>query len=123
MLDFTSRMAWSNVATGRFRVARAAPNASSTLPSSRTVVPAMSRQATVIRVIGKSPPRWRSAGHAATARSGDQHDARLGLGSVIKRGADTDFTVDPSPAALDPRDGGAEQRLGAALQVVVGVGV
>jgi hypothetical protein len=57
MLDRTSTMAWSYAAAGRSCVAIAAENASSTLPSSRTVVPAMSRQATVIRVNGTSPPR------------------------------------------------------------------
>jgi hypothetical protein len=57
MLDRTSLMAWLYAAAGRFAVAIAAENASSTLPSSRTVVPAMSRQAIVIRVNETSPPR------------------------------------------------------------------
>ena len=51
-------MAWWYAAAGRFCAPIAAENAASTLPSSWTVVPAMSRQATVIRVIGTSPPRW-----------------------------------------------------------------
>ena len=58
MLDRTSFMAWLNAATGRFCSAMAAVKASITVPSSATVVPAMSRQATVIRVMsGTSPPR------------------------------------------------------------------
>ena len=58
MLDRTSFMAWLNACTGRFCAAMAEVKASSTVPSSRTVVPAMSRQATVMRVIGTSPPLW-----------------------------------------------------------------
>ena len=49
MLDRTAVMACSKAAPGR--PAMAAANASSTVPSSATVVPAMSRQATVIRVM------------------------------------------------------------------------
>jgi hypothetical protein len=56
MLDRTSVMARLYAATGRFCTAMAAENASMTVPSSRTVVPAMSRQATVIRINETSPP-------------------------------------------------------------------
>ena len=59
MLDRTSIMAWLQVASGRFCAAMAAENASKTVPSSAMVVPAMSRHATVIRVNGTSPLRWR----------------------------------------------------------------
>jgi hypothetical protein len=70
MLDRTAVMAWLNVATGRFCAAMAAENASITVPSSAMVVPAMSRHATVIRVIGTSPLRWRGnmSCHARLAR-------------------------------------------------------
>ena len=51
MVDRTSVMAWLYAATGRFCSAMAEVKASITVPSSSTVVPAMSRQATVIRVI------------------------------------------------------------------------
>jgi hypothetical protein len=57
MLDCTSVMACWYAASGRFCSVMAAVNASITVPPSATVVPAMSRQATVIRVNGKSPPR------------------------------------------------------------------
>ena len=57
MLDFTSVMAWWNAATGRVCSVIAAVNAAITVQSSATVVPAMSRQATVIRVNGTSPLR------------------------------------------------------------------
>ena len=53
MLDRTAVIACSKAGPGRSLTAAA--NASSTVPSSATVVPAMSRQATVIRVIGTSP--------------------------------------------------------------------
>jgi len=70
MLDRTSVMAWSYAATGRFCAAMAAENASITVPSSAMVVPAMSRQATVMRLIGTSPLRWRGnmSCHARPAR-------------------------------------------------------
>ena len=52
--------------------------ASSTVPSSRTVVPAISRQATVIRVNGMSLRDGRGTGHAPSPWPGDQHYAGLG---------------------------------------------
>jgi hypothetical protein len=58
MLDRTSVMAWLYAATGRFCAAMAAEKASMTVPSSRTVVPAMSRQATVMRLMRTSPLLW-----------------------------------------------------------------
>jgi len=51
MLDRTYFTAWLYEAPGRFWAAMAAENASITVPSSRTVVPAISRQATEILVI------------------------------------------------------------------------
>ncbi len=55
MLDRTSLMAWLNWDSGRFCSVMAAVKASITVPSSATVVPAMSRQATVI-LTRTSPP-------------------------------------------------------------------
>ena len=58
MLADTSFMACPNSAVDRPRPEMAEPNAFMTMPSSRTVVPAMSRQAIVMGVMRMSPPLW-----------------------------------------------------------------
>ena len=70
MLDRTSFMAWLNAITGRFCSVIAAVKAASTVPSSATVVPAMSRQATVIRVISGTSPLRSPGNRSCRARPG-----------------------------------------------------
>src|ERR1017187_3874698 len=105
MLDRTSSTACWYVASGRFCSLMAAVNASITVPSSATVVPAMSRQATVILVIERLLRDRRGTCHAASAWPGDQDHAGLDLGSVVQAvtGRGIDLAVDAGPAALRPR--------------------
>src|SRR5271165_2815823 len=100
----------------------AAENASKTVPSSAMVVPAMSRHATVIRVIERLLCDGGGTCHATPAWPGDQDNAGLDLSPVVKRisgHAGVHLTVDPGPAFPHPWDRPAEQRLGPGPQVVV----
>src|ERR1700722_15983902 len=110
-----------------------------TLPSSATVVPAMSRQAVVNWLIGPSSPRRPSAAghrggrrsreallsdsgrarHAPPAGAGHEDPPRRHLRAVVEL-ARRHLAVDPRPPPPGARQGGAEELLGPAAQVIVG---
>src|SRR5258708_7148399 len=90
-----------------------------TLPSSATVVPAMSRQAMLILLIERLLSDSRRAGHTPAARAGHEHHARGHPRSVVQLLA-SDLAVHARPAQPGGRQARSEQLLGPAAQVLVG---